>query len=61
MQGILLARAASLLLTDKIRKVDLTDKCLNCIILIVSFVCEGQGKDSVTFLHALLGLNGEHG
>ena len=27
-QGILLARAAGLLLTDKIRKVDLIDKCL---------------------------------
>ena len=26
-QGILLPRAAGLLLTDKIRKVDLTDKC----------------------------------
>ena len=26
-QGILLARAAGLLLMDKIRKVDLTDKC----------------------------------
>ena len=66
MQGILLARATGLPLTDKIRKVDLTDKCLylKCIIFVVSFdnsVCEGQGKDSVTFLHALLGLNGEHG
>ena len=60
-QGFLLARAAGLLLTDKIRKVDLTDKCLYSFIVLTISVCEGQGKDSVIFLHALLGLNGEHG
>ena len=65
-QDTLLVRAAGLLFTDKIRKIDPTDKFLYSkgIIFVVSFdnsVCEGQGKDSVTFLHALLGLNGEHG
>ena len=38
-QGILLARAAGLLLTDKIGKIDLTEKCLYSkgIIFVVSF------------------------